>query len=132
MIKSYEKFRIGDENKQNDFFLEVNWNKDKKISGCKMIRVTFPDGKQAYIKKEYLMAALFVIGNETEQQSMIPQKVARVKWYETVVSVVAKKNIAKGEKLTFPIKLSMPTAEEEVIRDIRYDIHRKREKGLLL
>ena len=116
MIKHYEKFRIPDQNKLHDWFMEVNWNeKDKKTNECKIIRVTFPNGKQAFIKKEHFLSVLFTFGDQEQQMKMVPQKLSRTRWYETVVSVKAKRDIKKGEDLTFPIKLSMPSEEEEII-----------------
>ena len=126
MITEYEKFRIQDERKEKDFFIEVNWKEDEEISHCKMLRVTFPNGETSYVKKEYLNAMLFAIGTPEEQREMIPQKIIRTKWYETIVSIRAKKNIQKGENITFPIKISLPSVEEEAIAEI------KKEKGLLL
>ena len=123
MIKGHEKIRLPDENKEHDLVLEVNWNpKDKKSNECKLIRVTHPDGKESVIRKEHFMAALFAIGNEEEQRKMIPAVKRTSRWYETVVSVEAKKDIAKGDKITFPIKLTLPTVEEEVIADMKRDI----------
>ena len=115
MIKGYEKLRIPDQNKTNDFFIEVNWTEERKIQGCKILRVTFPNGQEAYVKKDHFYAILFAIGNETEQRKMIPQTVQKVKWYETILSVKAKKDIRKGENITFPIKISIPAPSEEVI-----------------
>lgn len=114
MIKGYEKLRIPDLNKTNDFFIEVNWVKEPKIQGCKILRVTFPNGEEAYVKKDHFYAILFAIGNESEQRKMIPQTVQKVKWFESVLSVKAKKDIRKGENITFPIKLSIPMSQEVI------------------
>ena len=120
MIQGHEKFRIPDENKINDLLAEVNWNiRDRKTNECKVIRFTFKDGTEAYVKKEHLHAILFTIGNEEEQKKLIPQKITRVKWYETVLSVKATKDIHKGENITFPIKLTIPATEEDVIGEIK-------------
>ena len=115
MITGHEKFRVPDINKSKDLLVEVNWTKDPKIKDCKVLKFIYPNGDEAYIKKEHFNAILFAIGNEKEQQKMIPQKITRVKHYETVVSVKAFKNVRKGENLTFPISISLPTAEEEII-----------------
>ena len=125
MLVGFEKFRVADENKKNDFFVEVNFSRNPKIDKCKVLRITFPGGEKAYIKKEHLMAILFAIGKEEEQRKMIPTRVQRVKWYETVVSVIAKKDIQRGERIVFPIKLSLPGPEEEVIQDIRSRIKKR-------
>ena len=69
---------------------------------------------------------LFAIGNKEEQVKMIPQTIRRTKWYETVISVKAKKDIKKGEIITFPLKITLPTVEEEVVAEI------KKEKGIPL
>lgn len=123
MIKSHEKMRIPDENKERDLVLEVNWNpKDKKSNDCKLIRVTYPDGSISVIRKEHLNAVLFAIGNEEEQRKMIPQVTTRSRWYETVVSVKAKSDIRKGESITFPIKLTLPSIEEEAIAEAKRDV----------
>ena len=120
MIKGHEKFRVLSEGEGKDFFIEVNWNpKDEKITGCKILKVIFPNRDITYMKKEHFMAILFAIGNEEEQRKMIPQKLTRVKWYETVVSVKATKDIRRGENLTFPIKITLPAVEEEVVGDIK-------------
>ena len=130
MIKDHEKFRIVDENKINNFLIEVNWNpKDEKTNHCRMLRIIFPDGKECVIKKEHLAAILFAIGNEEEQKKLIPQKLSRVRWYETVLSVKATKDIRKGENITFPIKLTMPSEEEEIIGSLRSESARKALEG---
>lgn len=125
MIKGYEKLRIPDENKLQDIIVEVNWNlHDKESKDCRMLRVTL-GGKSATIKKEHFMAILFAIGNEEEQRKMIPTTTTRSRWYETIVSVKAKKNIEKGEDIIFPIKLSLPTIEEEVISEMKRELTEK-------
>ncbi len=119
MIKRYEKFRIEDENKRREFYAEVNWNdKDEKSNNCKLLKFTFPNGDTAVVKKEYLNAILFAIGTEEEQRKLIPQKIQRVKEIEGWFKVKANKDVHKGEELVFPYKLSVPTAEDEVIGDL--------------
>ena len=115
MIQGYERIRVPDLQKTNDFFVDVNWVKDPKISGCKVLRVTFPNGTQAFVRREHLHAILFAIGTEEQQRELIPQTMQRVKWYETIVSVKARKDIRKGENITFPIKISLPEISQEVI-----------------
>ena len=130
MIKGHEIFKIIDENKINSFKIEVNWNeKDEKTNKCKMLRVIFPDGKECVIKKESLAAILFAIGNEEEQRKLIPQKITRVRWYETVLSVKATKDIRKGENITFPVKLTMPSEEEQIIGALKSESARKALEG---
>lgn len=117
MEKQYNKFRLEDQSGNlKDLIIEVNWNeKDPKTNECKVLKLTYPDGQQAYVKKEYLNSLLFVLGTAEEQKKMIPQTLTKVKWYETTVGVTATKDIRKGEKIVFPIKISLPAEREEVI-----------------
>lgn len=109
MIQTYEKFRMPDENKLNDFFVEVNWNpKDEKTNESKLLKITFPDGRTAMIKREYLNQMLFAIGNPDDQKKLIPQKLETVHWRKTILGVKATKDIKKGEMVNFPIEISFP------------------------
>lgn len=122
MLHSNEKIRVPDIGKENDLVFEVNWNtKDKRTNECKIIRVHFPNGKVGTFKREHLHAFLFAIAKEEEQRKLIPQTTKRSKWYETTVGVTATKNIMKGEKIVFPIKLSLPTIEQEVVAEMKSD-----------
>ena len=123
MIESHEKFHMFDEVKGrgNNFFMEVNWNgdKDEETNNCKLIKFTFPDGKESLMKKEHLTAVLFAIGTAAEQIKMIPQKLTSVKHYETTLGVTAKKDIRKGEKIIFPISITLPSVEREAIAEFK-------------
>ena len=120
MITSYETFRIGPPGKGVEF--EVNWSKDSSVVNCQMIRVKPYKGESFVIKRDELNAILFVMGKPEDQLKMVPYTMKRSKWYETVVSVQATKPIRKGEKITFPIKLALPTVEEEVVAEVKKDI----------
>ena len=119
MIKEYEKFRIVDHKETNHFLAEVNWEDNKEISDCKIIKFTFPNGDNSYVKKEDLLAFLFVIGEQSEQSKIIPQKLTHSRWYQTVLGITAHKDIRKGEKIVVPVKISLPDMEEEVIGDTK-------------
>lgn len=119
MLSSHESFRFADRGTGKEFHAEVNWNGDDK---CENVRFTFPNGDKVTIKRNELNAMLFAMGNADDQRKMIPQYERRSRWYETVVSVVAKNRIEKGEKITFPLKLTLPTFEEEVIAEMKKDV----------
>lgn len=123
MLKGYEKLRIPDENKLHDMVWEVNWNPhDKKTSDCKLVRVTFPGGQTSLVKKEHMLSALFAIANAEEQLKMVPVQKTLSRWYETIVSVTATKDVKKGEELTFPIKLSLPAHTYDVLSEAKQDL----------
>ena len=127
MLSTFEKFRMVDKNGKNDFEIAVNWKADDPLSsGCKVFKVTFPDGKEAFIDKKHLVEMLFACGSAEEQKEMIPQTLTKMRWYETVLEVKATKDIRKGEAITFPIKLSLPAEKSEVVGPIQ-----RRKSGLL-
>ena len=120
MLKTHEKFWLMDKAGKHKLFAEVNWNpKDSSTNECRVVRFTCPNGDEIHVDKKHLLEMLFAMGKPEEQQKMIPQKLTRVRWYETVLSIKAKKDIHRGELITFPIKLSLPPLEEEVVGEIR-------------
>ena len=73
MLTSHEKFRILDESDKNHFFAEVNWNPDDEVTNdCKIFKFTFPDGKEAFVQRKYLLEILFACG-KPEDQAIIGQ-----------------------------------------------------------
>lgn len=120
MIRYYEKFRLIDEGKQHDFFAEVNWNpKDKSTNEAKMIKFTFPDGKEAMVKRELLLAMLFAVSPKEDQRKMIPVKIQPVHWREVQLKLKAKKDIRKGEDIIMsPIKVSIACDQVKEIMGI--------------
>ena len=126
MIEGHEKFKLHDKNGKHDVILEVNFRPDDPLTNeCKVVKVRWKNGEEAIIDREHLHGFLFAIGRSEDQQKLIPQTLTRVKWYETTVSVKATKDIHKGENITFPIKITLPSVEEHAIAEV------KRERGLL-
>ena len=121
MLEGYEKLNIlTTDDRTTGVTFEVNWDESNPdINECKILKMKTPDGQEFYVKKEMFMAFLWAIGDPDEQRKMIPQKLIHTKWYETVLSVKATKDIAKGEEITFPIKISLPAIEEEAIAEIK-------------
>ena len=126
MMSDHQVMRVPDENKIHPLELEVNWNpRDTKSNGCKLIRVLYPDGRQAILRKEHLMAAMFAFGNEVEQRQLIPQTTTRSKWYKTMLGITAHKDIRKGEKINVNVNIPIPTVEEEVAAEIKRELLKK-------
>lgn len=126
MISGYEKFRLVDQNKSHEFYAEVNWNeKDPKSNQCQLVKFTFPNGDEAYVKREQLNQILFMIGKEEDQQKMIPQKIIQQRYLRTTLGITAQKDIRKGEKINIPVEIPLPSIEQEIIGEIRKDVGRK-------
>jgi len=123
MLEEYQKFKMLDlSGKGNHFFIEVNWNpEDEKTNQCKVLKVTFPNGDTAFIKKELLLSLLWVIGKRSEQRKMIPQKITKVRHYITTLWVQIKQDMKKGDILKIPVNISLPAVSEEVIAELKKD-----------
>ena len=122
MLKSYQKFRMMDKSKKNDFFIEINWNlEDEVTNDCKVFKITFPNGKESFIDKKHLLEVLFVAGSVEEKRQMIPMKLQSVHEREVKLSLKATKDIKKGEAINLkPIFISVPCDKsEEVIGELR-------------
>lgn len=130
MISDYEKFNIIDCNgKKTGITVEVNWKpKDEESNECKILKITLPDGIRYYIPKTGFMSLLWAIGNSQEQMDMIPKKVRRVKWYETLLGITATKDIRKGEMINVPVRISLPTIGEEIIGEVKKYYKQKEKK----
>lgn len=120
MLTEHHKCNFIDQSDKHAFTAEVNWEPDnEKTNNSKIVKLHCEDGKYAYIKREHLLEFLFAIGQPEDQQKMIPQTLTSTRWYETVLSIKATKNIRKGEEIVFPIKLSLPPIEQEIIAEAK-------------
>ena len=119
MLKSHQSFRFSDKGTGKEFFAEVNW---AGFDNCEKVRFTFPNGDKVVIPRDALNAMLFAIGKPEDQMKMIPEVQTTNRHYETVVSVKAKKRIEAGEEIVFPISLTLPTMEEEIIAEAKKDV----------
>ena len=129
MIEDYEKFRIIDAHgRDSGLTVEVNWNpEDEKTNKCKVLKLTFPDGKRVFIKKEHLFSLLFVIGSKSEQRKMIPQRITNVRHYVTTMYIKLKTDTRKGDVLKVPVNISLPSVSEEVYAELKKE--KRIEKG---
>jgi len=122
MLKKHDKFNIIDVNSRpTGMFWEVNWNpKQKETNESKVVKMTFPDGKEHFVPTKILLEILFALGKPEDQRKMIPQTLETVHHYSTTLGIKATKEIAKGEMINFPIELSVPCSSlrQEVISSL--------------
>lgn len=120
MITGYERFEIPDKNKDHSFTVDVNWDEqDKATNECKMLRFTFPNGDEALVEREHLMAVLFAIGDDDQQRKLIPQKIQVIRKYQTVLGIKATKDIKAGEMINVPVDIPLPPIEDEIMGEAR-------------
>ena len=91
----HRKFSLQDiANRGNDVELEVNWN--GKVKDNKYIKLVI-GGKEAIISHDHLWTIIFMLSKIDKQLDMLPTYEQRIKHYETIVNLVAKNDIRKGD-----------------------------------
>ena len=104
MIKSNRKFNLSDiAGRNRDATLEVNWN--DMVKDCKYIKLTM-NGQTSVISKEDYMFLAFMIADEDEQQTLINPNLTFTENRQTMISVQATRDIAKGDSLNIPVTIS--------------------------
>jgi hypothetical protein len=130
MITHYEKFRLLDKAGTRNLLVEVNWNPDDKDTNeCKVLKLTYPDGTNAYVDKNYFNSLLFVIGNSEEQMKMIPQKLTTIRKYKTILGITAKEDIKKGQQINCAVEIDLPKVVDEIIGEYKGDRGEIKSKG---
>jgi len=124
MLSEYNKLQLEDEAGKNNLVIEVNYKDTPEVNECKMLRLTYPDGKQAYIKREHFMTFLFAIGKAEEQRKMIPKKLTTIRKYQTMLGITATKDIKKGEKINVTVDIPLPPIEQEIIGEAKRQLSR--------
>ena len=119
MITSHEKLKVPDQGGNKDLIFEVNYSDQPEVQNCQMLRVTYPNGSKGYLKREHLMSVLFAIGRSEDQRNLIPQKLATIRKYKTILGITAKKDIKRGEKINVEVDTPLPPIEQEIITEAK-------------
>ena len=119
MITGYEKLKVPDQGGSEDLIFEVNYSDQPEVQNCQTLKITYPDGTHGYLKREHLMSVLFAIGRPEDQRKLIPQKLVTIRKYQTMLGIVAKKDIKKGEKIDVEVDIPLPPIEQEIISEAK-------------
>jgi len=91
--------------KGNDIIADINWNEASK---GKYIRFIFGD-RVAIVKKDHVMAILFMLGNAKEQDAIISPFVTqtRVTKYTKMVGITSDRDIPKGHPVNVLLEITI-------------------------
>ena len=91
--------------KGNDIYADINWNEASKK---KYIRFTLGD-KTAIVKKDHVMAILFMLGNAQEQERIITPfiKQTRVTKFNKMIGITTTRDIGKGENINIILEFTL-------------------------
>jgi hypothetical protein len=122
MLKEHNKCSLPDQsNNHNNLDVEIFPDKEEvKLS---------MGGKEGWISIKDLYALAFIIVGKDEQDSLMPIKQVEVTKYRKQLSVKAKKDMKKGEFLTFNYEFDVPTAIEQNLRGI---VEKRNSSGLII
>ena len=116
MIDEIRKLMLPDSSgRGNHLPILLNWN--KKVGKCKYVRFVLPGG-DCVVHKDHLRSIMFIIGTDEEQRRMGKRRVTTVRTMTKRVEVVTTRDIRKGEKLVFPLTITVPIdIQDKVLED---------------
>lgn len=106
-----------DKARNNDFFIEVNFDTKPENQKCRVLKITFPGGTHAYIERRHLHSMLFAISEPEQQLALVPQTMIRKKRFEGLVRMKATKDIKKGEDIVTVCRHDLPVSIDEFLEN---------------
>jgi hypothetical protein len=129
MITSHNIATLSDNNGKHNIEVEIN----KSGEGQNFVEMSMKDerGKKisAFIPIKELYALTFSIVGEDEQTDLMPVRKTTMTTFRRKYIIEAKRNIKKGEKITFTGEINVPTVVEEGLQGI---LEKKEVKSNLL
>src|SRR3990167_1353057 len=108
MIKTPEKINIPTMSADRSEIV-CNWREG--VCGD-YLKLRVNEGKEILMERSAFLKAAIMLGNEEEQEDMIPFKRINIRSYCKKVVVRLVKNMKKGDLLTIPVNFDIPLNEE--------------------
>lgn len=110
MINTPERLRIPTKGKHS-LDVIVNWNDDAE--NCQFVKLRVDNSYDIIVSRASFIRAALLIGNEEEQESLIPTKTIPVKQIRKTYTVRLTKPMNEGETITIPIELDIPLIADD-------------------
>ncbi len=113
-VKGFRRFTLpGRTGSSKNVIIEVNWNSDKDVQGCRSLRIKSEDGSfESVVKYEDLMSLMFLMGDREAQRAMIIPIIKKQKQRQFIVTQTATKDYQKGQPIVFNLWINL---EEEQV-----------------
>lgn len=122
MLTGHHQFVPDDLGGKNEFIFEVNWNpEDKKSNESKVVKITCPDGKASFVKRDDLLQFFYTIGTTEDKKKMIPQTISKIHVQDMFVGIKATKDIRKGEDINVKFKINIPCSVVDKIGEVNVE-----------
>jgi len=105
--KNYQAYNLDDLQKRNHIELLTDWEYNDPDWESRVIEIKMGD-KKSYVSFNQLYSLIFLMANEQEQADMIPTKTGRVRHMEQVITIEAKENVKKGQRINARVKWRVP------------------------
>ena len=115
MLESHNKVNIPDLHGKNDVEIEINSNKASQEGRVLRVRI---GENTAYINYKDLYGLVWVMGNEEEQDNLMPVRSTTMRTFFKQHRVIAKKDIKKGEFIVVNCKMDVPTTITEGLKGL--------------
>ena len=105
MIHSPERFRVPTKGPDKvDFFL--NWT--RAVDNCEYVKMQVNGGNAILIPKSAFLRIALLLGNEEEQDSLIPTKSVRIRQFRKEFTIKVLEDVRKGEEIKFTGTFDVP------------------------
>lgn len=107
MIDNADKIRLPTTN-GSKLVAQVNWNRFVKGRFIKLIL----DGKEAIIPRESFVQVALMVGDEVEQEKMIPQEHFTIRHFKKNVTIRAQRDIKQNELISITVPFDVPLSDQ--------------------
>lgn len=104
MIKGPEKFQLPTIGKEKVEVL-INWT--NSVSDCRYVKLRFGD-EESLIPKSALIKLALYLGNEEEQDNLIPVKSVRIHQFRKEFTIKVLEDVLKGQTIKFTGSFDVP------------------------
>lgn len=106
MINGPERFRVPTVGKDKVEFL-VNWTK-AAVDNCQFIKMRINGKNDILLLKGVLMKLALYLGNEEEQDSLIPTKSIQIHQFRKEFTIKVLEDLKKGQEIKFVGSFDVP------------------------
>lgn len=111
MLKDYNVITFKDKKKKNDVYCEINLPKEYRD----VIKMTIGD-KESYIKIKDFYSVCLLLVKSGQLESLLPNRERKVKKYKRQLTIIANKDIKKGERIIATYEVDVPQVVADNIK----------------
>lgn len=111
MISGPEKFRLPTVGRDK-VEMYVNWT--KAVDNCGYVKMRINDGDAIMIPKTALIKLAMYLGNEDEQDKLIPTRTVNIREYRKVFTIKLREDLKAGQEVKFVGTFDVPVSDDVI------------------